>query len=88
MPPWGGGGGMPPGSSVCILVWVGRDACLLAGGGVCIQVGQTLPHKCGQTNMYENITFPQLRLRTVDTRGYRVNCRFHWSISFPMAKME
>ena len=44
----------------------------LSGGGVCLRgcvcPGMCTPSPCGQTHTCENITFPQLLLRTVNIR--------------------
>ena len=59
--------------------------CLPGGGGVCPGVcvcfGGCLPRECtplwGQTDTCENITFPQLLLRTVITVHLEKSCNFN-----------
>ena len=50
--------------TACLLT-VSRGVCLMAGRGVRIQIGQIPPWTERPTDRRKNITFPQLRLRTV-----------------------
>ena len=83
-------GGCLPRGRVCVLGGVCPGGVCLSGGGVCLPArGVSARHPPGTeflTHACENITFPQLRLRTatrkISLKLFRLTVNFHRGCSY------